>query len=71
MLTYRDGSARCEVIAEKQVRFDNEDLSLTAATRKVMGLPRDYPIQPSPYWTFNGRTVKQLYEDFHGDGAEE
>lgn len=71
VLIYRDGSAQCEIIAEKRVRFENEDLSLTAATRKVMGLPRDYPIQPSPYWSFNGRTVKQLYEDFHGDGSEE
>jgi hypothetical protein len=67
----RDGAYHCEVVTEKRVRFEGEELSLTAATRKILGLPSEYPLQPSPHWTFNGKTVKQLYEDFHGDGSEE
>jgi hypothetical protein len=71
VLVYKDGTTQCIVVAEKRVSFNGEEMSLTAATRKVMGLPSDYPLQPSPHWSFNSKTVKQLYEDFHGDGSEE
>lgn len=70
VLVYKDDNAQCEVIAEKRVCFDGEEMSLTAATRKVMGLPGDYPLQPSPHWSFNGKTVKAIYDEFHGDGDE-
>ena len=33
----------------------------TAATRKLLGLPDDYPLQPSPHWSFNGQSLKALY----------
>lgn len=71
ILKHRDGVAQCEVIAEKRVRFDGQELSLTAATRQVLGLPSDYPLQPSPHWSFNGKTVKAIYDEFHGDGTDE
>jgi len=50
---------------ERKVQFDGATCSLTAATRKSLGLAEDYAIQPSPFWTFNGKTLKELYEDFH------
>jgi hypothetical protein len=28
-----------------------------------------YPLQPSPHWTFNGQSLKALYEAVH-DGGE-
>jgi len=71
VLFSKNGAYQCEVVAEKRVWFEENELSLTAATRKVLGYPNDYPLQPSPHWTFNGKTVKQFYEDFHGDGSEE
>lgn len=71
ILFSKNGIYQCEVVAEKRVRFEGKELSLTAATRKILGLPSDYPLQPSFHWTFNGKSVKQLYEDFHGDGSEE
>ena len=58
------------VVDERTVRFEGVECSLTAATRKVLGLPEDYPLQPSPYWTFNGKNVKEIYEEVHGDGGE-
>ena len=58
------------VVDERKVQFDGEMCSLTAATRKVLGLPEDYPLQPSPYWTFNGKTVKEIYEDFHSSSDD-
>jgi len=49
------------VIAPKKVSFKGEEMSLTAATRILLGL--DYSVQPSPYWTFNGRPLLELYNE--------
>ncbi len=65
VLVSKDGQAQLTVIGEKKVDFNGEICSLTAATRKLLGLPSDYPLQPSPHWTFNGKTVKEIYEAFH------
>lgn len=71
ILTSKDGKHPAEVVDEKKVRFQDEVCSLTAATRKLLGLPDDYPLQPSPHWTFNGYTIKELYEDFHSTNEDE
>lgn len=70
ILVSKDGQFQATVVDEKKVEFDGSVCSLTAATRKMLGLPDDYPLQPSPYWTFNGKTVKEIYEDFHSSVDE-
>ena len=65
VLVSKDGSSKVTVVGEKKVDFQGTVCSLTAATRKVLGLADDYPLQPSPHWTFNGRSVKDIYDDFH------
>ena len=70
ILTFRDGGHQVEVIGEKTVRYDGNECSLTAATRKVFGYPANTPLQPSPYWTYNGSTVKEIYENFHSNADE-
>jgi hypothetical protein len=69
-LLSKDGQVQVTVVGEKKVDFNGTVSSLTAATRKVLGLPDDYPLQPSPHWTFNGKTVKEIYEEFH-DSTDE
>lgn len=49
----------------KKVFYEGNVLSLTAATRAVLGL--DYNIQPSPKWKYNGRLLKDIYEEFYSD----
>jgi len=49
------------VIAPKKVSFRGEEMSLTAATRILLGL--DYSVQPSPYWTFSGRSLRDIYNE--------
>jgi len=71
VLVFRDGSNQVTVQDEKIVTFKDEQISLTSATRKVLGLSPDTPLQPSPYWTFNGKTVKEIYEEFHSSGDDE
>ena len=70
ILVSKDGVQQCTVVGEKKVEFDGMVSSLTAATRKLLGLAEDYPLQPSPYWTFNGQTIKEIYEAFHSSQAE-
>lgn len=70
VLVSKDGAYQCIVVGEKKVEFNGKVSSLTAATRLSLGLAEDYPIQPSPHWTFNGKTVKEIYEGFHSDTTE-
>jgi hypothetical protein len=71
VLVSKDGRLMVTVVSEKKVSLDDDICSLTLATRKLLGLAEDYPIQPSPYWTFNGKTVKEIYEEFHINGGTE
>ncbi|HLF98403.1 MAG TPA: GIY-YIG nuclease family protein [Methylococcaceae bacterium] len=70
ILEFKDGKAQVKVVDEKKVEFNGEVCSLTAVTRKVLGLADDYALQPAPYWYFNGKSVKEIYDLYH-DSAEE
>lgn len=50
-----------EVSGEKKVAVNGAETSLTAITRELLGL--EYSIQPSPYWTYNGRKLLDIYND--------
>ena len=65
VLVSKDGELYATVVEEKKVKFNGHVCSLTTATRKLLSLPDDRPLQPSPYWTFNGKTVKEIYDAFH------
>jgi hypothetical protein len=69
-LVSKDGEIQVTVIDEKKVALEGTPCTLSAATRKLLGLPDDYAIQPSPYWTYNGKTVKEIYEDYHNQTEE-
>lgn len=60
-LAFRDGGSTVRVTAPKKVRLEDEELSLTAATRTLLGL--DYSVAPGPYWTFNGRSLRDIYNE--------
>lgn len=70
ILVSKDGAHQCTITGEKKVEFNGNICSLTAATREMLGLAEDYPLQPSPHWTFNGQTVKEIYESFHSATSE-
>lgn len=67
ILKFRDGDDEAAVIAGNLVRYQGEEVSLTMATRKILGLREDYPLQPSPRWNFNGKCLKDIYEDYHAE----
>ena len=50
------GEASAFVTTPKKVNLNGDEISLTAATRSLLGL--DYP-----YWTFNGRSLRDIYNE--------
>jgi T5orf172 domain len=49
------------VSGPKKVIYEGQETSLTAATRSILQL--DYSVAPLPYWSFNGRSLKDIYEE--------
>lgn len=70
VLVYCEGDQQATVCGPRTVVFQGGECSLTMATRKVKGLAEDYPLQPAPYWTFNGRTLKEIYDSVYVVGDE-
>jgi hypothetical protein len=70
-LIFKDGSETIAVCTDRTVVYQGTEMSLTMATRKKLGLSDDYSLQPSPYWTFNGKSLKEIYEDVHNSFVEE
>jgi len=61
VLQAADTAVTVVVVGPKKVRLGDEDMSLTAATRAVRSL--DYSVAPAPHWTFNGRSISELYDE--------
>lgn len=56
-----DGETSVIVVDPKRVRLGDEEMSLTAATQRVLAL--DYAVQPSPHWTFEGKSLHDIYNE--------
>ena len=52
-----------EVVSETKVQFQGEVMSLTRATQLARGLTPG--AQPSPYWSYEGRPLIQIYHETH------
>jgi hypothetical protein len=58
---------QCVVVSNKKVLFREEEMSLTKATRLVKEI--EHSVQPTPYWTFQGRSLSDIYnETYDGEG---
>ncbi|MBH9553975.1 GIY-YIG nuclease family protein [Inhella sp. 4Y17] len=53
------------VVGPKKVSLDGEELSLTAATRKVLQI--DYSVAPGPFWTHNGKLIQDIYNETYAE----
>jgi len=60
-LKYTGGDHTCLVVSGRRVSYMGEDISLTALTKKLLGTDR--PLQPSPYWEYNGRKLSDIYNE--------
>lgn len=53
------------VISQRKIDFNGEEMSLTAATRLVLGI--EYDVAPGPFWTFRGKRISDIYEETYGN----
>lgn len=57
-----DPSKVVKIVGPKRVCLeDGEESSLTAITTKLRG--SKYPIQPTPWWTYEGRNLSDIYNE--------
>lgn len=61
ILEFTRGDSSCKVISDRRVKFEEEDFSLTALTKRLLEV--DTPLQPCPYWTFEGRNLSDIYNE--------
>jgi len=55
-----------EVRTERTVLFRGEETSLTNATKII--LENEYAVAPGPYWTYNGRRLRDIYNETYQRG---
>jgi len=52
------------VVDPRRVRLGDDEISLSAATKQVLQI--GYNVNPGPHWTFNGRVIRDIYEETYG-----
>jgi hypothetical protein len=53
------------VVGVKKVKFKDEEMSLTAATRVALNL--EYSVAPGRQWTFKGKLLNDIYEETYSN----
>jgi len=61
IIQFTQSDATVVVASERKVTHNGEEKSLTYATRDLLGLP--YSVAPGPYWEFNGKSLRDIYND--------
>ena len=64
ILQSRHSDATAIVKGPRSILFNGEETSLTAATRIILNI--DHNVQPAPHWTYNGRSLRDLYDETYG-----
>ena len=49
------------VSSSRKIIFNNEETSLTAATKAIRSIKHD--LQPTPFWTYNGKRLSEIYDE--------
>lgn len=56
-----------EVADKRRIRYEGEVSSLTAITNKLLDKDEsDNSVRPAPYWTYDGKSLEEMYEDTYG-----
>ena len=58
-LKFTESDASVLVTTPRKVELNDVEMSLTAATRTFLG--SDYNVQPTPYWTYAGQSLTDIY----------
>lgn len=69
ILTCKVNAVTVVVLDARKVSLNGEEMSLTAATKKALG--NDYNVAPNPYWSFEGKSLQEIYNETYGQIEEE
>ena len=61
-----EGDDEVEVISERKVSYKGLETSLTHVIKTIFQI--DFAIQPTRYWTYNGKNLSDIYEETYGNG---
>jgi len=64
-ILFSDGVTTCTILNGRRVEYLGEEYSLTALTQKL--LETDAPLQPSPRWTYKGKSLNLIYDETYGE----
>lgn len=65
-LNFTQGEDVVTVVGPKKVKLGEDEMTLTAATRQLSDTEYDRP--PAMYWTYNGRLLREIYEETYEEG---
>lgn len=58
----KDQAIEATIMDNNKVKYQNdEDESLSSLTQRLLKL--SYAVQPSPYWTYEGKNLSEMYEE--------
>lgn len=57
----KDSSVQVAISGDKKVLYNGEELSLTAVTKKLLGIT--HAIQPTSYWEYEGKNLRDIYDE--------
>lgn len=57
----KDSTVQVAISGEKKVLYNGEELSLTAVTKKLLGIT--HALQPTAYWEYEGKNLRDIYDE--------
>lgn len=57
----KDSSVQVAISGDKKVSYNGEELSLTAVTKKLLGIT--HALQPTAYWEYEGKNLRDIYDE--------
>jgi hypothetical protein len=65
LVSIHNPQVNATVVGPKKVSFEGEEMSLTAATRRMLAREAgiNYLCQPSPRWLYKGRKLSEIYNE--------
>ena len=64
LVSVDDAAKQATVIGPSKVLFQDEEMSLTQASKRALGI--EHEISPCPRWTYKGRNLRYIYQETYG-----
>lgn len=61
LIFVKDPSVHVIISGDKKVSYNGEELSLTAVTKKLLGIT--HALQPTAYWEYEGKNLRDIYDE--------